>query len=203
MEDEGEFGGFQTKFDTTWQTMRVHYHKDNCTQYMKTAVDINIDDLEHSYYRDSRYSYFSKFYREGDGSCRMGNTVICSLHDPVQSKCRLNVRMSAAFVLMSCLVIKAVYMCAVNLLARGKLKEHCLTFGDVIVASASNPELRVQGYVRRVHSRYTKLTCRTESVWSMLEITFADLIRTNVTSTASTAKYRLPAVSNSGLLRRI
>ncbi|KAF2820593.1 hypothetical protein CC86DRAFT_304725 [Ophiobolus disseminans] len=36
-------------------------------------------------------------------------------------------------------------MCVVNLLARGKLKQHCLTFGDVIIASASNPELRVQG----------------------------------------------------------
>lgn len=54
--------------------------------------------------------------------------------------------MSAAFILVSALVIKAAYMCAVNLLARGKLKTHCLTFGDVIVASASNAELRVQGY---------------------------------------------------------
>ncbi|KAF2471018.1 uncharacterized protein BDR25DRAFT_223902 [Lindgomyces ingoldianus] len=36
-------------------------------------------------------------------------------------------------------------MISVNLLARGKLKRQCLTFGDVLVASASNPELRVQG----------------------------------------------------------
>ncbi|OAL47208.1 hypothetical protein IQ07DRAFT_515918 [Pyrenochaeta sp. DS3sAY3a] len=36
-------------------------------------------------------------------------------------------------------------MCTVNLLARGKLKTHCLTFGDVVVASASHTELRVQG----------------------------------------------------------
>ncbi|ORY16526.1 hypothetical protein BCR34DRAFT_476053 [Clohesyomyces aquaticus] len=36
-------------------------------------------------------------------------------------------------------------MISVNVLARGKLKRHLLTFGDVIVASASNPELRVQG----------------------------------------------------------
>lgn len=41
----------------------------------------------------------------------------------------------------SCLV------CAVNVLARGKLKEHCLTFGDVLVASASHPELRIKGLV--------------------------------------------------------
>jgi hypothetical protein len=37
-------------------------------------------------------------------------------------------------------------MCTVNLLARGRVKRHCLTFGDVIVASASHPELRIQGY---------------------------------------------------------
>ncbi|KAF2813075.1 uncharacterized protein BDZ99DRAFT_381773 [Mytilinidion resinicola] len=35
-------------------------------------------------------------------------------------------------------------MIAVNLVARGKVKRHCLTFGDVIVASASDPELRVK-----------------------------------------------------------
>ncbi|KAF2182554.1 hypothetical protein K469DRAFT_586165 [Zopfia rhizophila CBS 207.26] len=36
-------------------------------------------------------------------------------------------------------------MVGINLFARGKLKRHCLTFGDVLVASASDPELRVQG----------------------------------------------------------
>jgi len=77
----------------------------------------------------------------------MGTHLLCTLHEPTASKCRLNVRMSAAFVLMGCLVMKAVYMCVVNLLARGKAKQHCLTFGDVIIASASNPELRVQGSV--------------------------------------------------------
>ncbi|OCK90748.1 uncharacterized protein K441DRAFT_578411 [Cenococcum geophilum 1.58] len=36
-------------------------------------------------------------------------------------------------------------MIMVNLKARGEVKTHCLTFGDVIVASASDPELRVRG----------------------------------------------------------
>jgi hypothetical protein len=45
------------------------------------------------------------------------------------------------------LVLKAGYMIAVNLLTRGKLKQHCLTFGDVLIASASHPEIRVQGLV--------------------------------------------------------
>lgn len=124
--------------------MKVVYHKDNCTEYLKTAGDDKLDEIERGFYRDKVYDYI-RSYREGDGACRMGVTVACSLHDPEPSKCRLNVRMSAAFVLMGCLIVKAIYMCAVTLLARGKRKENCLTFGDVIVASASNPELRVQG----------------------------------------------------------
>ena len=48
---------------------------------------------------------------------------------------------------MSCLVGKAVYMITITLLARGKLRQQCLTFGDIIVASALDPELRVHGYV--------------------------------------------------------
>ncbi|KAF2637405.1 hypothetical protein P280DRAFT_406770 [Massarina eburnea CBS 473.64] len=36
-------------------------------------------------------------------------------------------------------------MIAVNISARGHLKRQLLTFGDVIVASASHPELRIQG----------------------------------------------------------
>jgi hypothetical protein len=55
--------------------------------------------------------------------------------------------MSAAFILGTCLLIKAVYMCTINLLARCKPKTQCLTFGDMIVASASHTELRVQGLV--------------------------------------------------------
>lgn len=75
----------------------------------------------------------------------MGTHVNCLLLDPEPAKCRLNVRMQAAFILAGCLLVKAIYMAAVNLLARGKLKRQLLTFGDVIVASATNPELRVQG----------------------------------------------------------
>jgi hypothetical protein len=125
--------------------MKVHYASQNCTKYMKTAANANLDELEKAQSRDTRYYSYNARFTEGNGACSMGTHVICTLHDPGPSKCRLNVRMSAAFVLMGCLVIKAIYMCTVNLLARGKLKEHCLTFGDLIVASASNPELRVQG----------------------------------------------------------
>jgi hypothetical protein len=128
----------------SWRKMTVHYVESNCTQYREDTQPDEIDALESQTFVIPKASYYPR-YNEGD--CQMGTDVHCTLHEPMASKCRLNVRMSAAFVLMSCLVIKAVYMCIVNLLARGKVKEHCLTFGDVIVASAANPELRVQGYV--------------------------------------------------------
>ncbi|OCK75622.1 hypothetical protein K432DRAFT_361762 [Lepidopterella palustris CBS 459.81] len=54
-------------------------------------------------------------------------------------------------------------MITVNLLARGKVKRHCLTFGDVIVASASDLELRVKGecMVNATENvrRHTEHTC--------------------------------------------
>ncbi|KAG9187589.1 hypothetical protein G6011_05460 [Alternaria panax] len=121
--------------------MKVHYVETNCTRYRETIRIDEINDLE-----SRGLSSTDKDYRVyNEGSCSMGRDVICTLHEPMASKCRLNVRMSAAFVLMGCLVIKAVYMCAVNLLTRGKVKQQCLTFGDVIVASAADPELRLQG----------------------------------------------------------
>jgi hypothetical protein len=139
--DSGIFGSSQSRFDATWNRMVVHYAPDKCTPYKQDSTDDSLDILENTYGTNtSRYIYVK-------GQCRMGTDVVCTLHDPGDAKCRLNIRMSAAFTLMACLVIKAVYMCAVNLMARGKIKQHCLTFGDVLVASASDPELRVQGYV--------------------------------------------------------
>lgn len=133
------YGADSSGFGRTWNTIRVHYDK-NCTDYLNTTTDVTA--LENS--RVYSYSWSNKpIYREGD--CAMGRSVYCTLHDEKPAVCRLNVRMSAAFVLAACLVLKAAYMLSVNLLARGKLKSHCLTFGDVIVASASDPELRVQG----------------------------------------------------------
>lgn len=127
-------------FGRAWDTIQVHYDK-NCTTYLKTATDIPA--LEQSYFFDSNISYNTLIYGEGD--CIMGKGVYCTIHDERPAVCRLNVRMSAAFVLAACLVLKASYMLSVNLLARGKLKSQCLTFGDVIMASASDPDLRVQG----------------------------------------------------------
>jgi hypothetical protein len=139
--DSGFFSAGQRKFDSTWNRLVVHYASSTCEQYKKDTTEDHLDLLENTYGTSSSMWTYAK------GRCEMGTDVICTLHDAGDAKCRLNVRMSAAFTLMACLVIKAIYMCAVNLVARGKIKQHCLTFGDVLVASASDPELRVHGYV--------------------------------------------------------
>ncbi|KAF3049556.1 hypothetical protein E8E11_004502 [Didymella keratinophila] len=123
----------------TWDTIQVHYDA-NCTDYLRTATDVAL--LERSYFYNSNIANTLIY---GDGDCLMGSSVYCTIHDEKPGMCRLNVRMSAAFILAACLVLKATYMLSVNLLARGKLKSQCLTFGDVLVASASDPDLRVQG----------------------------------------------------------
>lgn len=123
----------------TWDTIQVHYDK-NCSDYLETATDVA--SLEQSYFYNSNITYGLIY---GDGDCLMGRGVYCTVHDEKPGLCRLNVRMSAALILAGCLILKATYMLSVNLLARGKLKSQCLTFGDVIVASASDPDLRVQG----------------------------------------------------------
>lgn len=141
-EDGGEFGAGQDQFGWTWTRLQVHYSDTNCTKYLKTATDADLVTLEKSYKAPITY-YYSTAYLEGN--CQMGVSLYCTLHDPIPAKCRLNVRMSAAFILMGCLIVKATYMVVIVLLNRGKVKTQILTFGDVIIASASNPDLRVQG----------------------------------------------------------
>lgn len=61
-----------------------------------------------------------------------------------QRQCRLNLRMSATLMLTGCLLIKAIYMVVINISAQQKIKTHCLTFGDVLVASAVKSDLQVR-----------------------------------------------------------
>jgi hypothetical protein len=137
-QDTGIFSSSQKQFTAKWHRMTVHYAK-GCEQHREDSTDADLDTLEGEHQnRGYSWQYFVD-------DCTMGRQVFCTLHDPGEPQCRLNIRMSAAFTLMACLVIKAAYMCIVNLLARGKVKQQCLTFGDVLVASASHPELRVQG----------------------------------------------------------
>lgn len=141
-QDDSILGVNADKSDMQYNRIKVHYASENCTELANSTTDVGL--LESSY---TLYYYSINFI---EGNCRMGSTVICSLSEAKPAQCRLNVRMNAAFILAACLVAKAIYMVTVNLMARGKLKRQLLTFGDVIVASASTPELRVQGYLYHV-----------------------------------------------------
>ncbi|KAF2032996.1 hypothetical protein EK21DRAFT_36035, partial [Setomelanomma holmii] len=102
-DDQGVLGANQERFDTTWKTIKVHYMTKNCTGYREDTPDTKLDELENAVIPGRYYKSY------GAGSCYLGTSVVCTLHDPEIAKCRLNVRMSAAFILMSCLVIKATY----------------------------------------------------------------------------------------------
>jgi hypothetical protein len=78
------------------------------------------------------------------GSCDMGADIACTLGDEQPKQCRMNVRMQAAFILAGCLGIKAAYMIILNYRARRRTKNHCLTMGDVIVASVLDPDLKIK-----------------------------------------------------------
>jgi hypothetical protein len=130
---------------TNWGHILVSYARENCSSFVNNTDILHAQvEYDHEYDWDLRYEV---------GGCRMrgsygessGATATCVLSEPTPTQCRLNIRMQAAFILGGCLVIKAIYMVTVNLLARGKVKKQCLTFGDVIVASATDPELRIKG----------------------------------------------------------
>jgi hypothetical protein len=127
---------------SSFTKLTVTYSPENCTGLVNTTSDVITLEL----------GYVSKFVDADEiileeGNCSATKSVRCMLSDEVPAKCRLNVRLNAAFVLMVALTIKAIYMIAVNVTARGHLKRQLLTYGDVLVASAAHPELRIQGYV--------------------------------------------------------
>lgn len=148
-----------------YNTVVVTYARGNCSGLENSTIDIKkMEDAQLKAHVEADYFYDFQFEdkRKDGRACKMGKSVACTLQDPVPLKCRLNVRMNAAFILLAALVIKAAYMVTVNLLARGQLKRQLLTFGDVIVASASNPELRVQGECMvNAHEAYRRSTTHT------------------------------------------
>jgi hypothetical protein len=152
MFDLSSYGGGSESLGTAYSRMVIQYSTNNCTGLANSTGDVAMVEDE---LRPAKYINYPAY---SNGDCHMGVEVRCFLYDMRPAKCRLNVRMNAAFVLVACLTIKAIYMIAVNLLARGKLKTHCLTFGDVLVASSSDPELRVQGHVLTLRILFSPLT---------------------------------------------
>jgi hypothetical protein len=119
---------------TTFSNVEVQYTS-NCTQYLNsTDITTALAETAPSSY-ETRYAV---------GNCNMGQDVTCNLSNPQARQCRMNVRMQAAFILGGCLLIKALYMIILNFRARHSTKTHCLTYGDVLVASVLDPELKIQ-----------------------------------------------------------
>ncbi|KAI9816742.1 MAG: hypothetical protein M1827_001387 [Pycnora praestabilis] len=116
----------------TYSSVNVQYYAANCSEYVNTTSVAGAQ---------KEVNQYLEFVI---GNCDLGENVSCVLDGATEQTCRLNVRMQAAFILAGCLSIKAIYMILVNLLARRKVKTQCLTFGDVIVASAIDPDLRVK-----------------------------------------------------------
>ncbi|KAK8181266.1 hypothetical protein BC567DRAFT_284561 [Phyllosticta citribraziliensis] len=57
---------------------------------------------------------------------------------------KLVVRLLAAVILAACISAKALYMVVTNLRSQSKVKSHCLTFGDVVVAAVLE-DIRIPG----------------------------------------------------------
>lgn len=124
---------------TTYRSVEVFYSS-SCNQYKDTTDPASaINEYNHTYYiTGDRYAQYEI------GNCNLGSDIYCKLSDEQPKQCRENVRMQAAFILAGCLFIKAVYMIMLNYRARGKTKGHCLTYGDVIVASVLDSDLKVK-----------------------------------------------------------
>ena len=115
--------------------MSVTYDDFNCSKYKNTT---KFSDLDPTQERDQNNITY------GIGDCTLNHSIKCEAQDDKESKCRVNVRMSALLTLTICLMIKAVYMVAVNISLRQSVKTQCLTFGDVIVASAIDRDSRIR-----------------------------------------------------------
>ncbi|MCJ1385561.1 hypothetical protein MMC17_008684 [Xylographa soralifera] len=122
----------ETDLTFTFSSVIVTYHETNCTKYRNTTQDFSalFDEM------NSQEVFLI-------GDCMNGIAVACDIGGDKTQSCRLNVRMSAALTLAGCLVLKAAYMIYTNFKARRKVKTRCLTYGDVIVASALDPKLRI------------------------------------------------------------
>ncbi|KAI4137652.1 MAG: hypothetical protein L6R39_007171 [Caloplaca ligustica] len=132
-----------------WSARNVAiFYTQVCDQYVMKA---SVTDLQHEEFNTDISGPNATLFSIGacgyarDVTCDMqGRQYFDSSEGVGQLMCRLSVRMSAAMILAGCLIIKAVYMTTIVLRGRGKIKTKCLTFGDVIAASALDPSLQIR-----------------------------------------------------------
>jgi hypothetical protein len=123
---------------TTFATVAINYLPE-CSKYINTT---DYASALNEFTGEPLKAFYDITYEIGN--CSLTQGVECVLLDPQSKQCRMNVRMQAAFTLAGCLFIKAAYMIILNYRARHRTKDHCLTFGDVIVASVLDPSLKIK-----------------------------------------------------------
>ena len=117
----------------------ISYNEANCSNYKNTTTLSSLDLTQEMINSNRKYRYESPY---GTGTCFAEDNLDCQGVD-YDLKCRISVRMSAALTLTLCLMIKATYMIIINVASRRSFKTQCLTFGDVIVASAIDRDSRI------------------------------------------------------------
>ena len=125
-------------FDLARASVNITYLTPQCLQYVNTTT---VSDFYRDLYGNEIVQDPSPGFRVGE--CQLGRDVICKIGNPLVGECRLNIRMSAAITLTICLTIKATFMVILNVKSRRKIKTSCLTFGDVIAASALDIDLQI------------------------------------------------------------
>lgn len=120
-------------------TVLIEYNEANCTQYKNrtTLVGLNLAEEPENEWLGYGFSPY------GINDCSGTQSIRCTPQGNETEKCRISVRMSALITLTICLMIKAIYMVVVNVASRHSIKSQCLTFGDVIVASAMDRDTRI------------------------------------------------------------
>ncbi len=112
--------------------VNITYSKAQCTQYANSSSLSSLSGEEISRYNLHEVPHYT--YSYGVGNCSLGQDVICEFDRSTEKTCRLSIRMSATITLTGCLTIKAIYMIIINIRARRRIKNKCLTFGDVVAS---------------------------------------------------------------------
>ena len=118
------------------KSLDITYIKANCTPFKNSTTVQALIDVGTLPTEGSNQQFKIENCTINDVDC-----VVIRSEDP---ECRLNLRLSATLMLTGCLLIKAIYMVVINISARQKMKTRCLTFGDVVVASAMKSDLQVR-----------------------------------------------------------
>ncbi|KAH7064738.1 hypothetical protein B0J12DRAFT_9729 [Macrophomina phaseolina] len=96
-----------------------------------------------SYYSCSYYYVFEGGCSDEHFYCDYETNPAGNKDDMRGEQTWLVLRMQAAIILTICITVKAAYMISVNVKARHEIKTHCLTYGDILVASNFDPDIRI------------------------------------------------------------